>query len=42
MLITKTKVRGFRAVTNKNIPTRIATKHYFAYQGVEGRKTKLR
>ena len=41
MLITRTKVRGFRAVINKNIPTRIATRHYFAYQGVEGREIKL-
>lgn len=41
MLITKTKVRGFRTVINKNIPTRIATRHYFAYQGVEGREIKL-
>lgn len=41
MLITRTKVRGFRAVINKNIPTRIATRHYFAYQGVEGREIKI-
>ena len=41
MLITRTKVRGFRPGTNKNIPTRIATRHYFAYQGVEGREIKL-
>lgn len=41
MLITRTKVRGFKAVINKNIPTRIATRHYFAYQGVEGREIKL-
>ena len=41
MLITKTKVRGFKAVTIKDIPTRIATRHYFAYQGVEGREIKL-
>ena len=41
MLITRTKVRGFRAVTNKDIPTRIATRHYFSYQGVEGREVKL-
>ena len=41
MLITRTKVRGFKAVTIEDIPTRIATKHYFAYQGVEGRQIKL-
>ena len=41
MLITKTKVRGFKAVTIKDIPTRIATRHYFAYQEVEGREIKL-
>ena len=41
MLITKTKVSGFKAVTIKDIPTRIATKHYFAYQEVEGREIKL-
>lgn len=41
MLITRTKVRGFKAVTIEDIPTRIATKHYFAYQGVEGREIKL-
>lgn len=41
MLITRTKVRGFKAVTIKNIPTRIATRHYFAYQEVEGREIKI-
>ena len=41
MLITKTKIRGFKAVTIKNIPTRIATRHYFAYQEVVGREIKL-
>jgi len=41
MLITRTKVRGFKAVTNKNIPARIATRHYFAYQEVEGRELKI-
>ena len=41
MVITRTKVRGFKAVTNRDIPTRIATRHYFAYQGVEGRELKL-
>lgn len=41
MLITRTKVRGFKAVTIKDIPTRIATRHYFAYQEVEGREIKL-
>lgn len=41
MLITRTKVRGFKAVNIKNIPTRIATRHYFAYQEVEGREIKL-
>lgn len=41
MLITRTKVRGFKAVTNRDIPARIATRHYFAYQGVEGREIKL-
>ena len=35
MVITRTKVRGFKAVTIKDIPTRIATRHYFAYQGVD-------
>ena len=40
MLITRTKVRGFRVVINKNIPTRIATRHCFAYQGVEEREIK--
>ena len=41
MLITRTKLRGFRAVTIKNMPTRIATRHYFTYQGVEGREIKI-
>ena len=41
MLITRTKVRGFRPVTNKNISKHIATRHYFAYQEVEGREIKL-
>ena len=41
MLITRTKVRGFKMVTFKNMPARIATRHYFAYQGVEGREIKL-
>ena len=41
MLTTRTKVRGFKAVINKNIPTRIATRHYFAYQEVVGREIKL-
>lgn len=41
MLITRTKVRGFKAVTIKNIPTRIATRHYFAYQEAEGREIKI-
>ena len=41
MLITRTKIRGFKAVTIKDISTRIATRHYFAYQGVEGREIKL-
>ena len=38
MLITRTKIRGFKAVTNKNIPTRIATRHYFAYHIVTGKQ----
>ena len=41
MLTTRTKVRGFKAVTIKNIPTRIATRHYFAYQKAEGREIKI-
>lgn len=41
MLITRTKVRGFKPVTIEDIPTRIATRHYFKYQGVEGRQIKL-
>ena len=41
MLITRTKVRGFKTVTIKNMPARIATRHYFAYQGVEGREIKI-
>ena len=41
MLITRTKVREFKAVTIKDIPTRIATRHYFAYQEVKGREIKL-
>ena len=41
MLITSTKIRGFKAVTIKNIPTRIATRHYFAYQEAEGREIKI-
>lgn len=41
MLTTRTKVRGFKAVTIKDIPTHIATRHYFAYQEVEGREIKL-
>lgn len=41
MLITRTKVRGFKTVTIEDIPTRIATRHYFKYQGVEGRQIKL-
>lgn len=41
MITTRTKVREFKAVTNKNIPTRIATRHYFAYQETDGRELKL-
>ena len=41
MLITRTKVRGFKAATFKGIPTRIAIRHYFAYQKREGREIKL-
>ena len=41
MLITRTKVRGFKSVTFKNMPARIATRHYFAYQGAEGREIKI-
>ena len=41
MLITRTEVRGFKAVTIKDIPTHIATRHYFAYQKVEGIEIKL-
>ena len=41
MLITKIKVGEFEPITIKDIPTYIATRHYFAYQGVEGREKKL-
>lgn len=32
MLITRTKVRGFKPVTIKEIPTKIAIRHYLIYQ----------
>ena len=40
MLITRTKVRGFKAVTIKDIPTRIATRHYFALILENGKSIK--
>lgn len=41
MLVTRTKTRGFKPVTLEDIPTRIATRHYFRYQGIEGRELKI-
>ena len=39
MLITRTKVRGFKPVTIKEIPTKIAIRHYLSI--VTGRDIKL-
>lgn len=41
MLITKIKVGEFEPITIKDIPTYIATRHYFRYQGVKRRQIKL-
>lgn len=41
MLITRTKVRGFKPVTMKEIPTKIAIRHYLIYQKITGRDIKL-
>ena len=41
MLITKIKTGKFGPVTIKDIPTYIATRHYFKYQGAKRRQIKL-
>lgn len=41
MLITKTKVGEFKPITIKDIPTYIATRHYFRCKGVKRRQIKL-
>lgn len=41
MLITKIKAGKFGPVTIKDIPTYIATRFYFRYQGVKKRQIKL-
>ena len=37
MLITRTKIRGFKPVTIQEIPTKIAIRHYLVYQKMTGR-----
>lgn len=41
MLITRTKIKGFKPVTIKEIPTKIAIKHYLIYEKMTGRDIKL-
>lgn len=41
MLITRIKVGEFKPITTKDIPTYIATKHYFRCQGVKRRQLNL-
>ena len=41
MLITRIKAGKFGPTTIKDIPTYIATRHYFRYQKVERRQIKL-
>lgn len=41
MLITRTKIRGFKPVTIQEIPTKIAIRHYLSYQRMTGRDIKL-
>ena len=41
MIITRTKVKGFKPVTMKEIPAKMTTRHYFAYQGKIGRNFKI-
>ena len=41
MLITRTKVRGFKPITIKGIPTKIAIRHYLIYRKMTGRDIKL-
>lgn len=41
MLITRIKVGEFKPITIKDIPTYIATRHYFRYQGVKRKQIKL-
>ena len=41
MLITRIEVGEFEPITIKDIPTYIATRHYFRCQGVKRRQIKL-
>ena len=41
MLITRTKIRGFKPVTIKKISTKIAIRLYLIYQKMTGRDIKL-
>lgn len=41
MLITRTKVGEFKPITIKDVPTYIATRHYFRCQGARRRQIKL-
>ena len=41
MLITRTKMGEFRPITIKDIPTYIATRNYFRYQGAKRKQIKL-
>lgn len=41
MLITRIKTGEFKPISIKNIPTYIATRHYFRYKGAERRQIKI-
>ena len=41
MLIIRTKVGEFKPITTKDIPTYIATRHYFRCQGAKRKQIKL-
>lgn len=41
MLITKIKAGKFGPITTKDIPTYMATRFYFRYQGIKRRQIKL-
>lgn len=41
MLITRTKIGEFKPITIKDIPTYIATRHYFRCQGAKRKQIKL-